>query len=148
MTTREIIIRKAAPEDFEIIYSFLCELENTCFDKAAIRKLYRHNLALENNIYLVATLNNEVIGYLSCHGQYLLHHGGLVGEIREMFVRADKRSLGTGKLLIVGCRKLAESLGMLQLEVTSNNIRTAAHQFYMTQGFALTHKKFVLTLDS
>jgi PhnO protein len=148
MTDNEIIIRKALPNDFDKVYSFICELENTSFNNAVLKKIFNLNLLYENNIYLVATLNDDIIGYLSCHGQYLLHHGGLVGEIQEMFVQANKRNLGIGKLLLLELYKLALEKDMLQLEVTSNNIRTATHRFYTTQGFEATHKKFVLTLGS
>jgi PhnO protein len=86
MTNSEIIIRKATSEDFEIIYPFLCELENTSFDKTILHQVY-HNLVVENNIYLVATVDNKVAGFLSCHGQYLLHHAGLVGEYRKCLCR-------------------------------------------------------------
>jgi PhnO protein len=148
MTRDEISIRKALPNDFDKVYAFICELENTSFDNAALKKIFNLNLLSDNNIYLVATVNDAIIGYVSCHGQYLLHHGGLVGEIQEMFVQADQRNLGIGKLLLRELYKLGLEKNMLQLEVTSNNIRTATHRFYTAQGFEATHKKFILTLGS
>jgi len=101
----------------------------------------------QKNIYLVAIENEIVIGYVSCHIQKLLHHGGEVGEIQEMFVIPEKRSLGVGKILIGKLKEIAINRKILQLEVTSNQKRLKAHSFYETQEFTATHKKFIHKLS-
>ena len=137
-------IRKAQIQDFESIYRFVNKLEDEEFDRQKQFKIFSDNLLNEKNIYLVATENGVVIGYLSCHIQKLLHHGGEIGEIQEMFVIPEKRSIGIGKILIEKLKEIAVNRKILQLEVTSNQKRLKAHSFYEAQKFIATHKKFVL----
>jgi (aminoalkyl)phosphonate N-acetyltransferase len=141
ITTRNVTIT-----DFDIINDFIEELENTHFDRRKQLEIFKKNIANTENIYLVAEENNKVVGYLSCHVQLLLHHGGRVGEIQEMFVSGEKRSHGIGKLLLKRLRTLAVEMDLVQLEVTSNKDRLMTHKFYEREDFKLTHKKFTLPL--
>ena len=72
------------------------------------------------------------------------NHGGPVGEIQEMYVEPDYRSHGVGKALIDRLKSIAKTKNWLQLEVTSGLQRGKAHDFYLREGFADTHKKFTL----
>lgn len=139
-------VRPATLADFNVIYGFVNALEDTVFPKDILYNIFQKNIAAENTIYLVAEQQNEVIGYISCHGQYLLHHAGLVGEIQELFVNPDRRGEGIGKLLMDAVKAMARQKGMIQLEVTANAARLSTHRFYEREHFKLTHKKFVCPL--
>ncbi|MEM9887502.1 MAG: GNAT family N-acetyltransferase [Bacteroidota bacterium] len=141
-----IKIRRADESDFETINSYINELEKTVFDKNIQHEIYSENISNEKNIYLVATKFDQVIGYLSCHTQNLLHHSGRVGEIQEMFVSHENRGLGIGKALVDKLKTISINENILQLEVTSNIKRNKAHRFYQNQQFEETHKKFVFKL--
>jgi len=141
-----ITTRNAMITDFDIVNDFIEELENIRFDRQKQLEIFKKNITNPENIYLVAEENGSVVGYLSCHVQSLLHHGGRVGEIQEMFVSNKKRSHGIGKLLLNRLRVLAAEMDLVQLEVTSNKDRLMAHKFYARQDFKLTHKKFTLPL--
>ena len=97
----QILIRKAILNDVEVIYKFICSLENTVFDFDLFVTLFNENLKNKRNLYFVAEDTNQsnIIGYISCHGQILLHHLGLVYEIQEMFVDETNRNQGIGKAL-------------------------------------------------
>ena len=139
-------IRNAINEDFATIHQFVTELENQEFNYEKQKNIFTKNIANTDNIYLVAHENNKPIGYLSCHIQNLLHHGGPIAEIQEMFVVAEKRNAGIGKMLIDRLIQLAKQKGVLQIEVTSNNDRHQTHKFYERENFRFTHKKFVRSL--
>ena len=141
-----IHVRPATQEDFEYVYEFINLLEDEVFDKQRQWEIYLENAGNPNNIYLIAWAHNLAVGFLSCHIQYLLHHGGLVGEIQEMYVNENGRSHGIGKLLIEKLKEMAKARGVLQLEVTSSFRREDAHRFYEREGFAHTHKKFTHAL--
>lgn len=138
-----ITIRPATESDFESIYQFVNELQNKTFDRSKMRELFFTNLKNTTIIYLMACSDNKAIGYLSCHIQLLLHHGGQVAEIQEMFVKPGYRSLGVGKLLMDEVKNLSKKLEVLQLEVTTRVIREKAIQFYKRESFEDTHKKLV-----
>jgi PhnO protein len=137
-----IQIRAATQDDFEYIYEFINLLEDEVFDRQKQWEIYLENAGNPNNIYLIAWAHSLAVGYLSCHIQNLLHHGGLVGEIQEMYVNENGRGHGIGKLLIDKTKEIARARGVLQLEVTSGFKREDAHRFYEREGFVNTHKKF------
>jgi PhnO protein len=140
-------VRPATLADFGIVHDFVNALEKTVFEKETLYSIFQKNIASDLNIYLVAFKDDqEPVGYISCHGQYLLHHAGLVGEIQELFVQPDKRGEGVGRLLVDAVKQRARQKGMMQLEVTANIKRATAHRFYEQQGFDQTHKKFVYPL--
>jgi PhnO protein len=141
-----IHIRQATLDDFEYIYQFVNLLEDEVFDREKQWEIYLENAGDPNNIYLVAWAHNLAVGYLSCHFQNLLHHGGPVGEIQEMYVNENGRGHGIGKLLIDAVKEIATARGVLQLEVTSRFKREGAHRFYEREGFVHTHKKFTYKL--
>jgi PhnO protein len=140
-------IRAASFVDVDIIFSFIGHLEERSFDFDRFKEKYSDNLGRKEVIYLVAVNEtDEIIGFISCHGQELLHHEGQVFEIQEMYVARNYRDKGIGKALFTA---LVEKLGKTDcesLEVTTNVKRTDAKRFYMKLGFVQTHLKFVKEL--
>jgi len=143
----EIIIRKANEKDFDTIYQFINELEETIFSAEDQQVAFEQNISNSDCIYLVAELNEQPIGFISCHAQVLLHHGGQkIGEIQEMYVSTENRKMGVGKKLIDELKKVAIQNGIAQLEVTSNKKRLKTHQFYQRESFINSHEKFTFRL--
>ena len=139
-----ITIRPADIEDADQIYSFVCALEENTFDRTTFRKQYANHIRNADYRYLVATeMRGNIIGYISCHSQVLLHHGGKVYEIQEFFVDEHYRSLGVGKQLMQAIEEYAWSGDGKSFEVTVNLKRRRAVEFYLSTGFALTHIKLV-----
>jgi|SRR5450432_3779109 len=140
-------IRSAAAHDVDIVYSFISHLEERTFDFEVFKEKFSDNLDNPDIIYLVSVNEqDDVIGFISCHGQILLHHEGKVFEIQEMYVARNYRDRGIGKALFA---VLAEKLGKADcesLEVTMQVKRADAKRFYQKQGFVQTHVKFVKEL--
>lgn len=137
-----ILTRQATMADFDAIYDFVYGLENEQFDKPAFKKCYEACIDADNHHYLLATINDKPIGYISCHGQILLHHCGLVYEIQEMFVLPEYRSCGVGKMLLEALLERINNENYVLLEVASNMKRVNAHRFYEANGFLKTTYKF------
>ena len=139
-------IRAATWDDVPIIYAFLCILEESPLDQTAFLAIFRHNFTNPAVYYLVAEQSDEVVGFISCHVQYLLHHGGKVGEIQELFVRPDVRNQRIGQQLIAALTAIAIQENMVNLEVTTNQKRTDTLRFYERESFKRTHVKLVKSL--
>jgi PhnO protein len=137
------LIRTVTETDFEAVYHFINALEDFVFPKASQQAIFLENLSNPKHIFLLAVINQIPVGFISCHVQNLIHHGGLVGEIQEMFVLEQYRSKQIGKQLLDELKKIAKEKNVLQLEVTSSFKREKAHAFYEREGFPNTHKKFV-----
>ncbi len=138
----QVAIRPAASADVQSIYTFICDLEEQTFDFELFSQYFLQNISAKNNIYLVAIENDKTIGYISCHGQLLLHHLGMVYEIQEMFVDPDHRGKGIGHQLINTLETHLRDRECCSLEVTTNAKRTATQAFYTACGFNKTHLKF------
>lgn len=141
-----ILIRDAQGEDFDFVYQAINELEETVFAYDIQRQIFLEHLASSRTIYLIAEYDGKPVGFVSCHVQHLLHHGGLIGEIQEMYVIAECRSKNVGSKLLNEVIYLAQNNGVVQIEVTSNIKRELAHSFYVRNGFNHTHKKFTFKL--
>ncbi|MEO6963675.1 MAG: GNAT family N-acetyltransferase, partial [Puia sp.] len=95
-------------------------------------------------IYLVAVDDSdEAVGFLSCHGQQLLQHAGLVFEIQEMYVARHQRGSGVGKALIKELTLRMTKAGYKSLEVSARLTQTDAKKFFSRMGFVATHVKLV-----
>lgn len=143
-----MIIREAQKSDVAEIYQLICLLEACTFDYALFKQIAETNLEQTNSYYFVAQVEDELVGFISIHVQFLLHHCGKVGEIQELIVKEKFRSKGIGELLIKKAVELAKTENLEQLEVTTNSRRTKAHQFYKNNNFIETSKKFVIYKES
>jgi PhnO protein len=143
-----VYVRDATEQDAPIIYDFICLLEDSTLDVNAFNAIFQHNLANPNVHYLVAERAGAVLGFVSCHVQYLLHHTGKVGEIQELFVRPELRSQGIGRQLVAALNELALLENFVNLEVTTNQKRLNTVRFYERELFIRTHVKLVKPLHA
>lgn len=141
---QELTIRYANAADAEHVYQFVCLLEDTNFDRQLFEQYYLHNIGNPEYYYLLAVYGDKPVGYLSCHGQLLLHHLNYVYEIQELYVDAAYRDKGIGRLLIGHLRELLKDKDYDMLEVACGFKRPESHVFYEQVGFSRTHYKFTM----
>ncbi|MBL7683677.1 MAG: GNAT family N-acetyltransferase [Flavipsychrobacter sp.] len=138
----EVVIRRAEPADVFVVYNMLCSLSQKEHDKLRFEKCYERNVSDERIIYMIAEVNGEPSGFISCHSQQLLHHSGTAYEIQEMYIDEAYRGNGVGKKMVAAVHSQIEPTEYDVFEVTSSNWREEAHAFYMNNGFVQTHMKF------
>lgn len=138
-----LVIRLAEASDEEVLYEMICRLENARLNRVDFNRVFQINRTAGNISYFLAESNGKFIGMVSCHIQPLLHHVALVAEIQELYVFDTFRSQGIGKALLDRVAFVAESMGAVQLEVTSRATRRDAHRFYEREGFQKSHVKLV-----
>lgn len=143
---KNIEVRLATSDDFLAVYNLINELEDQIFDRNKQEKIYHKNLNNPDIIYFVAATKLKIVGFISAHIQLLLHHSESVAEIQELIVTKEYRSQKIGKLLLDQIILELKNRNITQLEVTSNKMREAAHQFYLREGFVDSHKKFTKVL--
>ena len=144
----EVRIRQAELTDADVIYRFMCMLEERHLDLVKFYRIYQLNVNFPTIFYYVAEKKGEVVGFMSCHTQQLLHECGKIAEIQELFVRPDMRGLGIGRQLLAKAANMAKYRRCLNMEVSTNQKRTEAVRFYESQSFQLSHYKLVKSLQS
>ena len=135
-------VRRARAEDVKTIHFFLDQLETKKNNIKIFTEIYLYNIIQTHVIYLVAESDSEVIGFISCHEQLLLHHVGYVFEIQEFFVLDTYRSKGIGAILLAELENILKQKEIVSFEVTAQNKRLQTHQFYLKNGFTQSHLKF------
>ncbi|QKZ12455.1 GNAT family N-acetyltransferase [Spirosoma sp. KUDC1026] len=142
-----LTIRPATSDDQDVVYAFLCDLEDETLNRPRFDACFACNLANPMVHYLIAELPDGPVGFVSCHIQYLLHHTGKVGEIQELFVKPAYRSQQIGRQLVNALVALARQEELVNLEVTTNQKRNDAIRFYERESFIATHQKLVRIIN-
>ena len=143
--SKKYTIRVADASDSSGVKLLLEELEGRAFDEDIFSRIYTEYLEAHLTLIFVATQEDrEIIGFISCKSQSLLHHEGLVFEIQELVVTAAHQGKGLGRKLVAALKPDLEKLGAISLEVTSNKRRKEAHAFYQSVGFLNSHEKFTI----
>ena len=136
-------IRKVEENDMLTVYEQICLLEDFKFNINNFQMIFNLNI-IDNNIlyYLAESEEGVALGFISCHIQHLLHHGGKVAEIQELFVRQENRAEGVGQALVKFVEQELIVLNCTSFEVTAQNKRLQTHDFYKKMGFDHTHLKY------
>lgn len=88
----------------------------------------------QNSIFLVAKNSGQVVGT-----GVLRPIGSDRGEICRMSVAASHRRLGIGSLILSHLLDVAHEMGMREVCLETSSCWQSAVQFYLRQGFRLTH---------
>lgn len=144
---QQITIQQAQTSDAtlvaEQVTKLLIELEPEIADELArssLEKVTKTLLQREKIVAFLAYQANAVVGVLTLHECAAIYAGGVFGEISELYVAPDYRSLKIGDALISAAKEYASNNHWQRLEVgtpsADSSSRTA--KFYEGQGFKVT----------
>ena len=94
-----MVIRPAVACDAAAVYKLLCQLEDTCFDRAAFDARFAWQLESPAFCGFVLVDEDEVAGFINVRVERQLHHERPVAEICELVVDAENRGSGRGRQL-------------------------------------------------
>jgi len=137
-----MIIRQATLADASAIQSLLGQLGYPDF---TLEQTKEKITAYKKDSYrlLVYEVSGEVVAFIALHWFDLLHWAGKAGRITSFCVDERFRSQGIGQKMIEYSEKLMFDEGCIKLEVTSNQRRTRAHQFYLNLEYIEDSRRFV-----
>ncbi len=139
----KVEFRKATIDDVEGIIALCneCFSENTSLEYAT--KVFKETAQDENNIYLVGTVNGQIIAhakltmiptmYEKMNKYCILNHVCVKPEYR-------RHKIATQMLEV--CEKICKEQNCVCMELWSNNFREAAHACYKHYGFIVNDAKF------
>lgn len=139
------MVRFAVKKDIDVIYGFICGLENNALNKKKFEKNFYKNIKEKD--FLVYVENEAVLGFCSLKIITPLHHENNVAEIEELFISENSRGKGIGKILLNKAEDIAKAKNCEIIELSSNQRRIDAHKFYQREGFLKTHYKLTKSLD-
>ena len=141
-----MIIRKANPADASHLVRLLEQLEHPLDITVVREKIHAYKLA--NYHLLVSEVNNQVIGFASLHWYDVFYSPGYVGRITAFCIDEKFRSKGLGRTLLQAVEEFFKTRGCIRIEVSSNERRSGAHQFYLSNGYIINSKRFIKPIAS
>ncbi|EBY6826054.1 aminoalkylphosphonate N-acetyltransferase [Salmonella enterica subsp. enterica serovar Leatherhead] len=139
-------LRHATTEDTDSVYALICELLKNELDYQAFRDGFAANLLDPNVHYRLALRNGEIVGMISLHMQFHLHHANWIGEIQELVVLPQMRGQKVGSQLLAWAEEEARQAGAELTELSTNIKRRDAHRFYLREGYKQSHFRFTKAL--
>lgn len=140
-------LRRATIADCDDVYALICELKQGEFNRQAFNAGFAASLDDRNLHYQLALLNGDVIGMISLHIQFHLHHVNWIGEIQELVVMPQARGHGVGSRLLAWAEKQARHAGAELTELSTSTRRLDAHRFYQREGYQQTHFRFTKPVE-
>jgi len=131
-----ITIREATAADSKAIADLTKELGYAATPAATRRRLseLQHS---DNDIVLVATHSESVVGWIHVHRVASLEPE-IFDEIRGLVVTESERGTGVGSQLVKAAEAWSREHSCPRLRLRSNVVRTEARRFYENRGFAVT----------
>jgi len=86
--------------------------------------------------------SGRLLGAATLHATPVLHRAGPVGRVTALVVDANHRGRGIGRALMEAAEEWAAEQGCVLMEVTSNQRRADAHEFYEGIGYERTSFRF------
>jgi len=127
----------------ELVKELLIELEPAAKDKIEktdMESIAKSLLEPEKIWAFLARYNGKYVGVITLHECASIYAGGIFGEISELYVKPEFRSLNVGELLLNSAIKKGQQRSWKRLEVGSpppdESPRTI--KFYEKKGFLST----------
>lgn len=139
------MIRIAQKEDCNSIKELIHQLGYTSLDERQVANKIAAYQQIDYKLFVIEK-DKQVAGFISLHCYEAFHSPGKVGRITALCIDEKFQGMGLGKQLLAEGEKYFIEAGCTKLEVTSNNRRTQAHDFYLAQGYIEDSRKFVKSL--
>lgn len=145
-----MLIREAAPDDWEAVADLLAELGRpdvrASGEEAAGREVYHSYLRRADVVALVADDGGKILGFLDMEYRARLNFTTPQAWIPDLVVQEDSRSGGIGRALLNRAEELAGERGCWGMTLESAAWRDRAHAFYVREGWNDTGKSFTKIL--
>ena len=137
---------EATRQDEEIVYSFVCMLEATIFDREVFHDSWTQVGEDTSITYYLLREGDVYVGLCSLRFVLHLHHCDMVAQMEEFIVDTTYRHQGYGTYMFYKIKEIAIQKGCHHIECSSHEKRCGAHAFYEQVGMKKQHYKFTLPL--
>lgn len=135
-------IRKITLNDLDSVFELLNELYVNKLKYNKFEEIYKLKLNDTNSYYIVAILDNRIVGVLTSEIQVKLHRERKQSFIEDLIVDKEYRNKGIGKALLQNAVDYAKENDCEVIELTSYINNKDAHRFYENNNFIKHSYKF------
>jgi len=139
MSTQVVIIREPGPKDVNVLYEM--GITEEAFAVSSGTRFYQERYLAnwiarpDNDILLVAEMENEIVGFLFCR---VNRHAWAMLE--NIAVRPAKRKQGIGTTLLKECLKRLQAKGINYVASIVREGNNASIEFLTNKGFSLGNR--------
>lgn len=133
-------IRDASSADAPAMVPLLAELGYPAIEDAVTTLI--GSVTSEGARVLVVETDGKVQGFAVVHRMLTLHRQAPVAYLSALVVSSEARGHGLGRALVDAVSAIGAEWGCETLELTSNDRRAHAHEFYTSLGFSSESRKF------
>jgi GNAT superfamily N-acetyltransferase len=133
-------LRDAKPSDAPRLVALIHELGHEIGEKQVRKNLAA--LKKSGEMPLVATLDKVVVGMCGICRRVVIHRPAPLGRITALVVAREAKGHGIGRMLVEAAEDWMRKKGCKLVEVTSNESRAEAHDFYRHLGYERTSIRF------
>ncbi len=133
-------IRDARPSDAPALVPLLDELGYPAIEDSVTALI--GSVTKDGARVIVIESDGGVQGFAVVHRMLTLHRAAPVAYLSALVVSSDARGQGLGRALVDAVSRIGAAWGCGTLELTSNDRRVHAHQFYSSLGFSSESRKF------
>lgn len=133
-------IRDARPSDASALVPLLDELGYPAVQESVATLI--GSVTRDGARVIVVETDGTVQGFAVVHRMLTLHRAAPVAYLSALVVNSQIRGQGLGRALVDAVSRIGAEWGCGTLELTSNDRRVHAHQFYTTLGFSSESRKF------
>ncbi len=139
----EVQFRIANINDLEGIIK-LC---NECFEEQTsmeyARKIYNESINDKNQIYLVGTINGQIIAHTKITVIPTIYEKmNTYAILNHVCVKPEYRRHNIATKMLKECERISKENNCVAMELWSNNFRQPAHECYKNFGFVVNDAKF------
>jgi len=131
-----LTVRKCEKEDFESVCKLLRQLwPDQQLHPETLSAIFHKAINSPHQELIVATQENEVVGFCTLTIKNNLWVSGNLGHIDELIVDKKLRGQGVGRTLMDKITEAAKKHNCKRIELDTAFHRKEAHQFYQNQGY-------------
>ncbi len=137
--SRPLVVRRATPDDAELIHHFVCELARYEKEPDAVKATpdsLRAQLCASHPPFecLVAELGGVPVGFALFFANYSTWRGRPGVWLEDLFVPEQHRGKGAGRALLVEVARIAKERGCARMEWAVLDWNRPAIDFYRSLG--------------
>ncbi len=135
-------IRPAYQSDAESLSNLLAQLGHPSSVAYISRQIERIKMDDREVVLVALDEGGTVVGMLALQVADQFHEEPSIARILDLCVLDSQRGKTYGRQLLAEAERIARHHHCCRLEVTANNFRRGAHQFYAMMGMDQTHRYF------
>lgn len=135
-------IRYAREADAEAISTLLRQLQHPSSPDYLQDRIQQITADESQCVLVAADAKEKVVGVLSLQMTDQFHEEPPVARILDLCILESQRGKNIGRQLFNRAEEIAKEYGCCRLEVTADNFRLGAHQFYALLSMDQTHRYF------